>query len=195
MKVTRRDALKMCTVAWAGVGGALAAGPFIKALTPADDTMRKREPIEVELFSINEGEMKEVLWGGERIIIIHREPEWIEEVRKKDMEGRLKDPIQDEERVIRPEWYISSGVCTHLGCSPTLVTKEMKDVPFFPALFCGCHGGIYDVSGRISSGPPPANLYLVPYKFVGEDTVLIGKADSPPGFMTKIQRIKDLPKI
>jgi ubiquinol-cytochrome c reductase iron-sulfur subunit len=173
----------------------MVANPFIKALAPAQDTLRNREPIEVDLLTIREGEMKEVLWGGERIIIVHREPDWIEKVRGKEMEGRLKDPIQDEERVIRPDWFISSGVCTHLGCSPTLVTREMADVPFFPALFCGCHGGIYDVSGRIFSGPPPANLYLIPYKFIDEETVLIGKTESPPGFMTKIQRIQDLPKI
>lgn len=195
MKVTRRDALKMCTAVWAGVGGVFAAGSFVKALTPAADTMRKRKPIEVELYLINEGEMQEVLWGGERIIIIHRMPEWIENVRNKSIEEHLKNPVPDEERVIRPEWFIASGVCTHLGCSPTLVTKKMEDVPFTPALFCGCHGGVYDVTGRVASGPPPDNLYLVPHKFEGEDTVIIGKSDFPPGFMTKIQRIQDLPKI
>ncbi len=30
----------------------------------------------------------------------------------------LKDPALDGDRVIRDEWLIVVGICTHLGCIP-----------------------------------------------------------------------------
>ena len=30
----------------------------------------------------------------------------------------LRDPQADADRVIKPEWLILIGVCTHLGCVP-----------------------------------------------------------------------------
>jgi menaquinol-cytochrome c reductase iron-sulfur subunit len=41
--------------------------------------------------------------------------------------------------------------CTHLGCRVTL--QEDKD-----RYFCPCHGGVFDLDGKVVSGPPPKPL-------------------------------------
>jgi Rieske Fe-S protein len=43
------------------------------------------------------------------------------------------------------------STCTHLGCrvSWNSETQQLK---------CPCHGGTYDRSGQVTSGPPPAPL-------------------------------------
>lgn len=43
------------------------------------------------------------------------------------------------------------STCTHLGCR-TRFNPETKQIE------CPCHGGVYDVSGNVISGPPPAPL-------------------------------------
>jgi menaquinol-cytochrome c reductase iron-sulfur subunit len=44
-----------------------------------------------------------------------------------------------------------SATCTHLGCR---VRWEEASRQFL----CPCHGGVYDRSGRVVSGPPPVPL-------------------------------------
>lgn len=44
-----------------------------------------------------------------------------------------------------------SAVCTHLGC----IVQYEKDKA---RIWCACHGGVYDLSGRNVSGPPPRPL-------------------------------------
>ncbi len=43
------------------------------------------------------------------------------------------------------------STCTHLGCrvSWDAETQELK---------CPCHGGVYDATGAVKAGPPPAPL-------------------------------------
>ena len=49
-------------------------------------------------------------------------------------------------------WTALSAVCTHLGCTVQF-DKERK------AIYCACHGGIYDaMTGANISGPPPKPL-------------------------------------
>jgi Rieske Fe-S protein len=43
------------------------------------------------------------------------------------------------------------STCTHLGCR-TRFNPESKRIE------CPCHGGVYDVTGEVLSGPPPAPL-------------------------------------
>ena len=41
--------------------------------------------------------------------------------------------------------------------------------------FCPCHGSKFDFAGRVFSGSPaPVNLKVPPYKFVGDNKVIIG---------------------
>lgn len=53
-----------------------------------------------------------------------------------------------------------SAICTHLGC---LVTWEQAKEQFF----CPCHAAVFDVQGRVVSGPAPAPLPAYKIKEVG----------------------------
>lgn len=54
------------------------------------------------------------------------------------------------------------------GCVPIANAGE------FGGYYCPCHGSHYDGSGRIRKGPAPLNLEIPEYKFLDEDTVLVG---------------------
>ena len=81
----------------------------------------------------------------------------------------LKHPEKDEDRAKNPEWLVTLGICTHLGCVP--LTNKGN---FEGGWFCPCHGSHYDTSGRIRSGPAPTNLEIPEYKFVDSNTIKIG---------------------
>jgi len=48
-------------------------------------------------------------------------------------------------------FHAISAVCTHLGC-----TVQYR--PESSQIWCACHNGCYDLSGRNVSGPPPRAL-------------------------------------
>lgn len=58
-----------------------------------------------------------------------------------------------------------SSTCTHLGCrvSWDAESKQLK---------CPCHGGVYDRTGAVVAGPPPAPLATLTTRVEG-DQVLI----------------------
>jgi Rieske Fe-S protein len=60
-----------------------------------------------------------------------------------------------------------SAVCTHLDC-----TVQYR--PDFGTIWCACHNGKYDLSGRNISGPPPRPLEEFRVVVQGEE-VLISK--------------------
>ena len=43
------------------------------------------------------------------------------------------------------------STCTHLGCRTRFNPESQR-------IECPCHGGVYDVTGNVLSGPPPAPL-------------------------------------
>ncbi|HMK55124.1 MAG TPA: ubiquinol-cytochrome c reductase iron-sulfur subunit [Dissulfurispiraceae bacterium] len=52
---------------------------------------------------------------------------------------------------------IFSPVCTHLGCYVNWDNNRKE-------FLCPCHGGRYDISGRVIAGPPPKPLNRLPVK-------------------------------
>jgi cytochrome b6-f complex iron-sulfur subunit len=58
-----------------------------------------------------------------------------------------------------------SRVCTHLGCLLDYDKQRKR-------LICPCHAGIFNLEGRVVSGPPPKSLTLIPLKVEGEDIVI-----------------------
>ena len=54
-----------------------------------------------------------------------------------------------------------NATCTHLGC---LVTWDAGAQVFK----CPCHGGVYDRTGAVKDGPPPAPLVKVATRVDGE---------------------------
>jgi Rieske Fe-S protein len=47
--------------------------------------------------------------------------------------------------------YVLSNICTHLGC-PVHWEDELR------RFRCPCHGGDFDIEGKVVSGPPPKPL-------------------------------------
>ncbi|MGK7296199.1 MAG: ubiquinol-cytochrome c reductase iron-sulfur subunit, partial [Candidatus Wenzhouxiangella sp. M2_3B_020] len=111
-------------------------------------------------------------WRGKPVFIDHRPPERIAEARAVDL-NELIDPQTDGDRVVREEWLIVVGICTHLGCVP-LGQQQGDPIGDWGGWFCPCHGSHYDTSGRIRRGPAPLNLEVPPYEFVTDTTVRIG---------------------
>lgn len=189
---SRRDFLKVTTGLVGAFGIGTSAIPFVQALRPTKDLMAAGIA-KVDISGIKEGEMKTILWRKQPVFIVHRKPEWVEQVRKTDA-ATLRDPAKDEDRVIKPEWLVCLGICTHLGCIPHF---EPEGIPgFSPAQagwYCPCHGGKYDLSGRRLDGPPPENFHLVPYKFLSDTEIEIGSA-SFPGYGANVRKIKDFPQ-
>jgi ubiquinol-cytochrome c reductase iron-sulfur subunit len=64
----------------------------------------------------------------------------------------------------------SSGICTHLGCSPLFEPEEGK-IQGAPVtnwqggFYCPCHGSKFDLAGRVYKGvPAPKNLEVPPHQ-------------------------------
>ena len=165
-KKNRRDFLTVATTAVGVVGVGTAVWPVINQMNP-DSSVKALASIEVDLSKIKEGQEITVLWRGKPVFIKRRTPEEVEEARAVNLED-LKDPQKDEDRVKNPEWLVTLGVCTHLGCVPLSGKGDYK------GWFCPCHGSHYDGSGRIRKGPAPTNLEVPQYEFVNSNTIKIG---------------------
>jgi len=58
--------------------------------------------------------------------------------------------------------------CSAAGCVP------LPNAGDYHGWFCPCHGSHYDGSGRVRKGPAPLNLEVPEYKFLSEETLLVG---------------------
>lgn len=69
--------------------------------------------------------------------------------------------------------YAFSATCTHLDCTVGFQKEQNR-------IWCNCHGGAYDLTGRNVAGPPPRPL--TPYKVnlvargSGPATIVVSKA-------------------
>ncbi|HEV7264701.1 MAG TPA: ubiquinol-cytochrome c reductase iron-sulfur subunit [Falsiroseomonas sp.] len=168
---TRRDFLKLTTGAFAAVGVAVIAWPFISSMNPARDVLALAST-EVDLSPITVGQAVTVVWRGKPVFVRHRTPEEIQAALAVPL-ATLPDPQPDPVRVKEPQWLVVLGVCTHLGCVP-LGQKPTDARGDFGGWFCPCHGSHYDTSGRIRRGPAPANLAVPEYVFTSPTTIRIG---------------------
>lgn len=168
---TRREFINLMGAAFGAVGGAVAAFPLVNSLNPAQDTLAMAS-IEVDLTGIEEGTAKTVMWRGKPVFIRHRTKEEIAMAEAVKVET-LTDKQTDADRVQKPQWLVTVGVCTHLGCVP-MGQKPSDAKGDFGGWFCPCHGSHYDTSGRVRKGPAPKNLTVPPYEFLSETKIKIG---------------------
>jgi len=68
-------------------------------------------------------------------------------------------------RVNQTDWKAFSAVCTHLNC-----TVQYRDTT--QQIWCACHNGTYDMTGRVVSGPPPRGLEEFAVNVRGDDVVI-----------------------
>ena len=171
--VTKRDFLKLVTVASAAIGAGAIAWPLVDSMNPSKDVLALAE-LEVDLAPIVEGQGITVAWRGQPVFVRHRTAAEIKEAEAVAL-SELRDPQADQARV-KPghaQWLIVSGVCTHLGCIP-LGNKPSDPRGSYGGWFCPCHGSQYDTSGRIRQGPAPLNLPVEPYVFETDTKIKIG---------------------
>jgi ubiquinol-cytochrome c reductase iron-sulfur subunit len=170
---TKRDFLKLVTLASAAVGVGAIAWPFIDSMNPAADVLAL-SATEVDLTPIAAGSAITVLWRGKPVFVRHRTPEEIKAAETVPLSD-LIDPQPDSARV-KPghdQWLVVIGVCTHLGCVP-LGNRPTDPRGDWGGWFCPCHGSQYDTSGRVRHGPAPLNLFIPPYAFETDTKIKIG---------------------
>jgi len=183
---TRRHFLTVATAVTGGVGVIGTAVPFIASFKPSARAQALGAPVEFDVSKLEVGALAKIEWRGHPIYIVHRSEAMLAEL-KKD-ESLLRDPksesseqpsyAKNEHRSIRPAFLVLQGVCTHLGCAP-LARFEVAPADLGPTwpggFFCPCHGSKFDLAGRVFTGvPAPANLTVPPYRFINDNTILIG---------------------
>jgi len=180
---TRRDFLYVATGAVGGVGVAIAAWPFIDQMNPSTAALALGST-EIDLTTIQPGQQIVYKWRGQPLFVRRRTPAEIDAAKAVDV-ASLPDPLAnndslpgnapatDANRATKPEWLILKGVCTHLGCTPTVSTPQMPEGDYGGWL-CHCHGSMYDTAGRIRKGPAPRNLEVPPYAFLSDTRVKVG---------------------
>ncbi|HVV27700.1 MAG TPA: ubiquinol-cytochrome c reductase iron-sulfur subunit [Rhizomicrobium sp.] len=180
---TRRDFLYVASGAIGGGGVAAAAWPVIDQMNPSAAALALATT-EIDISAIQPGQQIVFKWRGQPLFVRRRTPAEIASARAVDV-NTLPDPnarnanlsssalATDEDRATKPEWMILVGVCTHLGCTPTVSTPQMPQGDYGGWL-CHCHGSQYDTAGRIRKGPAPQNLAVPPYSFLSATRIKVG---------------------
>lgn len=163
---TRRDFLYLATGAFAAVGAANIVWPLIDQMNP-DASVKALAAVEIDVSDVETGQSITALWRGKPVFIRRRTAKEIAEARATTLDD-LPDPQPDTARVVKDEWLVMIGVCTHLGCVP------LGQAGDYGGWFCPCHGSHYDTSGRIRKGPAPTNLEIPPYEFLDDARIKIG---------------------
>jgi ubiquinol-cytochrome c reductase iron-sulfur subunit len=180
---TRRDFIYVATGAVAAVGGVLAAWPFIDQMNPSSAVLALAS-IEVDISSVQVGQQVVFKYRGHPLFVRRRTPAEIAQSKAVPLSdlidpvarnANLPDnaPATDADRAIKPEYLVVVGVCTHLGCTPTVSTPQDPQGEYGGWL-CHCHGSQYDVAGRVRHGPAPQNLAVPPYSFIGPTKIKVG---------------------
>ena len=165
-KPTRRDFIYTLTASLGVLGAGASVWPIVSQMNP-DSSVKAMSTVEVDISKVDKGNEITVMWRGKPVFIKRRTEDEITKARNISLK-ELPHPEKDQKRVIKDEWLVVVGICTHLGCVPINGKGE------YGGWFCPCHGSHYDTSGRIRKGPAPTNLEVPKYKFVGEDKIIIG---------------------
>ena len=182
----RRRFLITATSVAGGVASVAWATPFILSMMPSERAKAAGAPVEVDISKLEPGMLLLVEWRGKVVWVLSRTPEMLASLTKLD--SKLSDPnsekdqqpeyAQNPTRSIRPEILVTTGVCTHLGCSPVF-RKEIAPADLGPdwlgGFFCPCHGSKFDLAGRVYKNvPAPTNLLVPPHTYLSENVLLIG---------------------
>lgn len=181
----RRFLIAATSVVGAGAAASTAV-PFVASMFPSARAVAAGAPVKYDISTIEPGQRVTVEFRGAPHWIIRRTPEMIAQLSKND--ALLADPTSKESkqpdyakgsgRALKDEWFVVRGVCTHLGCSPTMrqeVAAADLGADWPGGFFCPCHQSKFDMAGRVFKGmPAPLNLAIPPYKFLSDKEILIG---------------------
>ena len=183
---SRRRFLTVAATVVGGAGVVAVAVPFVSSMNPSARAQAAGAPVEVDIGKLEPGQLLTVPWRGNPVWILRRTEQQIASLPK--LNEQLRDPYstqpqqppycQNMQRSIKPEFLVTVGICTHLGCSPTfrpeVAPADLGD-EWLGGFFCPCHGSRFDLAGRVYKGvPAPLNLLVPPYQYLTETTVLVG---------------------
>ena len=184
----KRRTLLVLTSAAGAAAAAGVAVPFLASWFPSARALAAGAPVEVPIDKIEPGQQLTVEWRGKPVWVLRRTPEMLAALKGHD--DVLADPdskgaeqpeyVKGPERAIKAELFVVEGVCTHLGCSPTL-KKEIGaasdmggDWP--GGYYCPCHNSRFDLSARVFKGSPaPTNLKIPPHRYASDALLVIGE--------------------
>ena len=180
----------VATAAVGGVGALATAVPFVSTFQPSEKAKAAGAAVEVDISGIKPGEKLTVEWRGKPVWILRRTPEQLAGLKSNDSE--LADPhskrkpdeltpvyARNEDRSIKPEFFVAVGICTHLGCSPSdrFQSGPQPSLPddWHGGFLCPCHGSTFDLAGRVyKNKPAPDNLEVPPHMYMSDSRLLIG---------------------
>ena len=172
--VRRRDFMNIAAVSAAGVGGAALLFPLVNQMNPSADVLALAS-IEVDISSIQPGQAIKTIFRKQPLFIRHLTPKEINDANAVPV-ASLRDPqsLADRTKPGKPQWLVTMGVCTHLGCVP-LGAAEGESKGQFGGYFCPCHGSHYDTAARIRKGPAPKNLEVPDFSFKTDTVITVGE--------------------
>ncbi|MFZ4538831.1 ubiquinol-cytochrome c reductase iron-sulfur subunit [Propionivibrio sp.] len=183
-----RRRLIIATAAVGGVGVVAAMVPFLSSMLPSERAKAGGAAVEVDIGSIDPGQMITVEWRGKPVWILNRSQEMLDSLPKlddavADPKSEVKqqpDYCKNETRSIKPNLLVAVGICTHLGCSPSTKfkkgTEEGMGADWLGGFLCPCHGSNFDFAGRVfKSKPAPTNLEVPPHMYLTDTRILIGE--------------------
>jgi ubiquinol-cytochrome c reductase iron-sulfur subunit len=186
---SRRRFLIAATSAVGAVGAAGVVIPFGLSMNPSARARAAGAPVEVDISKLEPGAKLTVEWRGKPVWILRRTEQNMKDL--PSLDDRLSDPHSEvssqqpeyahndhRSRNSHPKIMVMIGICTHLGCSPTfrpeVAPADLGD-EWKGGFFCPCHGSKFDLAGRVFKGvPAPTNLVVPPYKYLNDNTILVG---------------------
>jgi ubiquinol-cytochrome c reductase iron-sulfur subunit len=178
----KRRFLIGATAALGAVGAAAVATPFVASFFPSERAKAAGAPVEIDIGRLEPGQKIDVEWRGKVVWVMKRTPEMLSSLAV--LKDKLADPqsrnlgqqpkyAQNDTRSRKPEIFVVVGICTHLGCSPSVKKDLTAEAGGF---YCPCHGSKFDYAGRVFRGvPAPTNLEVPPHFFVSDSRILIGE--------------------
>jgi ubiquinol-cytochrome c reductase iron-sulfur subunit len=184
----RRRMLLVGTSAAGAAIGAGVAGPLLVSWFPSARALAAGAPVEADVSKLEPGQQITVEWRGKPVWVLRRTPEMVSRLAQNapllaDPESKAStqpDYVKGPGRSIKPEVFVVEGVCTHLGCSPTL-KKEVGAASDMGAdwpggYYCPCHNSRFDLAARVFKGSPaPTNMTVPPHRYASEALLVIGE--------------------
>ena len=170
-----------------GAGVVAVAIPFVSSIAPSAKAEAAGAPVQIDISQLEPGQLLTVEWRGKPVWVFRRSTEVLKNLAS--LTDELRDPqsqqaqqpayAQNETRSIREDLMVMVGICTHLGCSPTYrpeIAPNDLGADWKGGFFCPCHGSRFDLAGRVYQGvPAPTNLEVPPYRFQGDNIVVVGE--------------------
>lgn len=185
---SRRRVLTAATSVVGAVGVVGLAVPFVGSWSPSAKAKAAGAPVRANIGKLEPGQMITVEWRGKPVYVVRRTQEALDGLSK--VAEQLRDPnseepqqpeyAQNQTRSARDEILVLVGLCTHLGCAPTFRPEagaaDLGGAEWQGGFFCPCHGSKFDMAGRVYRGvPAPTNLEVPPYRYEGDNLLVIGE--------------------